>query len=281
MSVNHSRVGNAVVWIVVVIAAVTCIRYSRSATPRDSTGASPGQVDLRGIFKSYGLDVRSQGSRGTCSVFTVTDAIEYALANQTRKGVRLSPEFLNWASNDAIKEYEDGGFFSDLWKGYVAHGICPQEDMPYQPAFDPKLRPSEQALQHARPLKDAKLRLHWIKEWNVNTGLTDAHLAEIKRTLTRQWPVCGGFRWPKQEVWQDGVMQMAPPEGVRDGHSILLVGFRDDPKQPGGGVFIFRNTAKSRRDGLMTYEYAKAYMNDAAWIDYAGAGVPGAASPAT
>ncbi len=50
------------------------------------------------------------------------------------------------------------------------------------------------------------LRLEWIKEWNVNTGLTEAHLAAIKGTLAAGWPVCGGFRWPKEAQWVDGVL---------------------------------------------------------------------------
>ena len=49
---------------------------------------------------------------------------------------------------------------------------------------------------------------------------------------------------------------------------MLLVGYRDDPAQPGGGVFLFRNSNNNGRDGWMTYEYARAYMNDAVWIDY-------------
>ena len=56
---------------------------------------------------------------------------------------------------------------------------------------------------------------------------------------------------------------------------MLLVGYRDDPSQPGGGVFLFRNTAGDFRDSLMTYQYAMTYMNDAVWIDYEGAGEGG------
>ncbi len=102
---------------------------------------------------------------------------------------------------------------------------------------------------------------------SINTGLTDAHLSGIKQTLTAGWPVCAGLRWPKHEKWINDVLQLCPPEAVRDGHSVLLVGYRDDPAQPGGGVFIFRNTANDGRDGSMPYAYAQAYMNDAAWID--------------
>lgn len=225
-------------------------------------------VDLRPIFKNWGFSVRPQGARGTCSVFVVTDALEYAVATQRRTGTRLSVEFLNWASNQALGEADDGGYFSDLWKGFTVHGICPEPEMPYRPAFDPKQQPGDEARDHARPLRGLGLQLHWIKPWDVNTGLEEAQLAEIKRVLRRQWPVCGGLRWPKAEKWVGDVLQMAPPEGVRDGHSVLLVGFRDDPKQPGGGVFLLRNSGRSAQDGEMTYEYARAYMNDAAWIGF-------------
>ena len=59
---------------------------------------------------------------------------------------------------------------------------------------------------------------------------------------------------------------MCPPEDVFDGHSIIISGYRDDPDQPGGGVFIIRNFGSNSRDGFMSYEYVRAYMNDAAYI---------------
>lgn len=61
---------------------------------------------------------------------------------------------------------------------------------------------------------------------------------------------------------------MAPREGVYDGHSLLLVGFRADPQQPGGGVFIVHNSSPGSSDEALCYEYVRAYMNDAVWIDY-------------
>ena len=61
---------------------------------------------------------------------------------------------------------------------------------------------------------------------------------------------------------------MASRQNVRDGHSVLLVGFCDKPTQPGGGVFLVQNTSKGPRHGAMSYEYVRAYMNDAAWIGY-------------
>ncbi len=262
---------------VLVLAAValapgTCV--SAQEPPGQNSEAPTSAVDLRPMFNDQGLGARSQGDRPTCSAFAVTEAIEYAAASRRRTGTRLSVEFLNWASNEAIGQVEDGGYFSDLWMGFSTYGICPEEDMPYQANLDPKQRPSDDALRHARSLRDAGLRLHWIKPWDVTTGLSQAQLDDIKRTLSRQWPVCGGFRWPKQEKWQDNTLQMATPEGVRDGHSVLLVGFRDDPAKPGGGAFVFRNTSRAASEGWMTYQYAMAYMNDAVWIDSEPAAAP-------
>lgn len=224
-------------------------------------------ADLRPVFKKWDLAIRPQGGRGTCSVFAMTEALEYAMSNQKKTKVRLSVEFLNWASNQVTGQPSDGSFFSDLWKGYEVYGACPEGDLPYQATFNPALKPSEETIEHAKQNRDLGLRMHWIKPWDVTTGLTAEQLIEIKRTLCKKWPVCGGLRWPKAESWKDGVLEMAPPEGVRDGHSVILVGFRDDSDLPGGGVFLFRNSGGGR-EGKMTYEYARAYMNDAVWIDY-------------
>jgi len=228
----------------------------------------PSSTDLRPQLKRYGLTRSLQRARPTCSVFTVVGALEFAIAKRQGHTPRLSVEFLNRAANQTCGDRADGGFFSDLWKGFQAYGICAAADDPYAAKFDPSRPPSAEALVDAKTRLGLGLRLNWIKAWNVNTGLTEDHLAAIKRTLVAGWPVCAGCRWPKQQKWADGVLQMCPSNAVYDGHSVLLVGYRDDAAQPGGGVFIFRNTAGAGNDGLMPYEYAQAYVNDALWIDY-------------
>jgi hypothetical protein len=252
----------------IALVTTTPLSPALGGDPSSPVVIKAGIVDLRPLFTDWGLPLRLQGARPTCSVFTVAGALEYALASQQHRRVPLSVEFLNWASNEATKEADDGSFFSDLWKGVVAYGLCPEADMPYENRFDTKRRPSEAALQKAKGMTNSGLQLHWIKPWDVKTGLTEAQFAEIKTVLSNQWPVCGGFRWPKQERWDLGVLRMTPPDGVVDGHSVLLVGFRDDPQQAGGGVFLIRNSGRSVHDGAMPYEFARAYMNDALWVDY-------------
>ena len=235
----------------------------------DVYAAPPSNADLRPLFENWGLERRVQGKRPTCSVFTMAGAMEYAMAIKRGRGMHLSVEFLNWASNRSLGERNDGSFFSDLWRGYEIYGVCPERDMPYAEAFDASLEPGDAARDKAREMKEVGFRMHWIKPWNRNTGLTEKQFLSIKRVLEKKWPVCGGFRWPRKPVkWIDDVLEMRPPEGVVDGHSVLIVGYRDDPAQPGGGVFVFRNSNNNGRDGHMTYEYARAYMNDAVWIDF-------------
>jgi hypothetical protein len=240
-------------------------------------GGHSRSVDLRRDFERYDLRARRQGSRGTCSAFVMTGAVEFAAARQLGRGTLLSIEFLNWASNHATGSAVDGGFFSDLWKGVQAHGVCAEADMPYAAEFDPSKGPSKLALTHAQMVRDLGLRFHWIKEWDPHTGLTDRQLDGVKRALRDGWPVCGGFLWPKQERWEGGVLRMAPRGDVRDGHSVLLVGYREDESRPGGGLFLIRNSGGPGVDGMLTFEYVNEYMNDAAWIE-SGAGP--AASPA-
>ncbi len=236
------------------------------AAVRAADSTLPPTVDLRPQFESWGLAARQQGNRPTCSAFTVTVALEYAVAKQNGSGKRFSVEYLNWAANQEAGDTDDGAFFSDLWKGFAKHGVCAEEAMPYQEKFKPTEPPGATAMADAREHPLPGMEIHWIKEWDVNTGLTIPQLTSIRQNLHAGWPVCGGFRWPHNAQWVDGILQMCASNTVYDGHSVLLVGYRDDAQQPGGGVFHFRNTAKDGRDGAMPYAYAMMFMNDAVWF---------------
>ncbi len=244
-----------------------CVFAIPAAAQEDHTSHHlPDSVDLRPAMQRWGLETRAQGARGTCSVFALTGALEYAVASKQKHGTLLSIEFLNWAGHKAANRTADGGFFSELWHGFETYGVCPEEALPYQTSFDAGLQPGEDVQAEARKLLSRKLKLRWIKEWDIKTGLSESEIEEIKQVLSRKWPVCGGLRWPKQAHWNEGVLQMCSPEQVFDGHSVLLVGYRDDPKEDGGGVFLIRNSGGSSRDGCLPYAYVRAYMNDAAWI---------------
>ncbi|HEY3284180.1 MAG TPA: hypothetical protein VGN26_18075 [Armatimonadota bacterium] len=225
-------------------------------------------VDLRDRLRGWGLGERRQGGRPTCSVFAVVGALEFAAASRRGRGERLSVEFANYAAHKHCGRSEDGGFFSEIWDGFAAYGACPEETLPYQQAFDATLEPPSEALEAAAPLKDLGLRLAWIKEWNPETGVTEDQLAEIRRVLREGWPVCGGFRWPKQATWEANVLQVVPPEEVFDGHSILLIGYAEPKEGSGDGLFLTRDSGGDGRDRYVPFEHARRYMNDAAWISH-------------
>jgi hypothetical protein len=103
--------------------------FGAEVVPSATSGGSG--IDLRPAFAGWGLPQRLQGNRGTCSVFTLVGALEYARAWQLGRGTTLSVEFVNWASNAATTNSGDGGFFSDLWAGFIAYGACAEADLPY------------------------------------------------------------------------------------------------------------------------------------------------------
>ena len=172
---------------------------------KDRTSGAPGtsdSCDLRPSLEAYGITARVQEKRGTCSVFALTQAIEFALAKEKGPGPRLSVEFLNWASNSATGDTEDGGFFSDLWRGFEAYGICTEDKMPYRTSYDAKAVPDSAARSDAARRREAGLRLHWIKKWDPKRGVNKGELRRIRNTLASGWPVSGGFLWPKKQVWK-------------------------------------------------------------------------------
>jgi hypothetical protein len=252
---------------ILALALVLSLPFSWASSDDASLGSLPASADLRPVLEDYGFTPSEQGARNTCSVFAIRGALEFAVAKQQGHCPRLSVEFLNWAANKACGNNKDGGFFSEMWKGFSAYGICLDADLPYKPQFDPSLTPPPAAMSDAKTRLGLGLRLHWIKEWDVHTGLTEAQIASIKHILSTGWPVAGGLRWPKEPKWINNVLQWCGPAAVRDGHSVLLVGYHDDATQPGGGVFILRNTSSPLNDGLMPYAYARDYMHDSVCID--------------
>src|SRR5262245_13286271 len=159
---------------------------------RDDGAASapstwPVMVDLRPKLDRWGLGPQRQGARNTCSVFTTTAALEFAVSQQRGRGTHLSVEYLNWACNQIIgnKTHDRGQFFHDLLKGFDKYGICLAEQMPYRPKFDGSLAPSEEARGEADKIRAYGLEIHWINPWKPQAGLTEEHMAMIKNVLAK------------------------------------------------------------------------------------------------
>ncbi|MBI5434480.1 MAG: hypothetical protein HZA52_16720 [Planctomycetes bacterium] len=217
------------------------------ASPEAQTNqALPANVDLRERLLAWQLPPRPQGARGTCSIFTVTSALEFALAKRGEP-LRLSPEFVNWAASQAGGAPSDGNFFHNALAGFERFGACSDERWPYRAAFDATLAPDAEALAEAAALRDrthGAFAVHWIVPWVPDRfGVDDAQFAEFQSVLARGFPVAAGSV-----------------------HSRLLVGFRDDAAAPGGGVFVTLDSALARFD-TVSYEFVRREVADAFWIE--------------
>lgn len=221
-------------------------------------------------MENRGLKIRAQGRRGTCSVFAFTAGVEYALSRKTACP-RLSIEYLNWASNRATRNNYDGSFFSQLTKGLEQYGACREDQWYYQKAFDPDAEPSPEALKFGEWVRNQGLKFHWVKENGRNeaAGLDDQQFLLTKNLLAQGWPVMGGFRLPKQwRTIQNGVLDMFERDEIKwsGAHSLLIVGYRDDPSLPGGGAFMIRDSG-NKKYYEMCYAYVRSYVLDTGWID--------------
>jgi hypothetical protein len=205
----------------------------------------PAKVDLRPELKKYELTPRSQGHRNTCSVFTTAAAMEFAMTKHSGKSTKLSPEYMNWATNRVIRNrsVDRGQFFHDLIAAYEKFGVCLEEQMPYQGKFDPQLIPLPEARAGARELGAMNVKFHWITPISKDQGLSEEKFLEVKKVLASGYPVAAG-----------------------SDHSRLLVGYVDDAQQPGGGVFLTKDSGIGRFSAV-TYEFAKTKINDTFWVE--------------
>ena len=159
---------------------------------------------------------------------------------------------------------------SEAFHGLETLGICRAKLMPYEPNANAHRKPSMNALENARS-RARRWRIHWVRRWNTARPLDDAELRAIKQAVAAGHPVACGLRWPND--LQGHVLSEVPnSRDVFDGHSIVLAGYTDNPQQNGGGSFLFRNSNGTNWGeegyGRMSYAYARAYANDALWLEY-------------
>ena len=239
----------------------------------------PREADLCPELGRLGLTARSQGGRDTCSLFAVTALAELECARATpNQPKRLSVEFLIWAANEATGRGGDQAMFYEAVHGLNALGICADELLPYAGKRDAALPPSAAARADARG-RAQQWQVHWIRRWDVKRPVSDAQFLAVRAALAAGQPVACGLRWPKV-LKGHKLIEVPPPDGVYDGHSIVLTGYRDDPAKRGDGAFLFRNSQGTRWGdggyGVMSYAYARAYANDAVWL---GLGPPDSEVP--
>ncbi|WP_442483823.1 C1 family peptidase [Aeoliella sp. SH292] len=238
-----------------------------------SSNGSPTSIDLRPGFDEVGLECGRQGKRNTCSLFAITAIANYEATARTAQAPRFSPEYLVWAANKATARRGDQAMFYEATHGLNELGIADLAAFPYTDTPG-GVTPDEAMVESAAQWRH-RWQVHWIKRWNVGSGLSADELIEVKRQLAAGHPVACGLRWPVQPRGND-LMEVPSADHVRDGHSIVLVGYEDDASLPGGGALMFRNSyGPEWGEGgyaRMSYAYVREYGNDAVWLALAAPG---------
>lgn len=227
-------------------------------------------MDLRTAISSFQLPVRAQGPRGTCSVHALAFCQEFITCQkQGKTGLNYSVEYLNWAGNAVLgTPYHDGGFYSDLDKGYQAFGAVVEASAPYQASFNASWAPSSAVVTAGK--QAPRHTAVFIKPWDSSKGASQAQLNEALAQIKAKRPVALGALWPNSTQVQnvDGVDLMVVPSrpNTFDGHSVVLVGYHKSAKYPGGGYFIFRNSWGTGWGdggyGYMPFKYVLDLAND-------------------
>ena len=220
-------------------------------------------------------DVKDTAPSGGGSLFPVADC---------GGPVKSLPLTTNWSAlesmvdtmkpagmtNVTIGAYADGDFFSNLALGYAKYGLVPETLLPYQPTYNP----NQVVPTSTQKAGWAIFRFSpcFIKEWNVNTGVSPGQLSLATECIKSDIPVAAGLRWPTNgnflttKVVSMDVMIPPVPSKVVDGHSIAFVGYKKSNLFPGGGYFIFRNSWGSGwwdgGYGYMSFAYVAQYAND-------------------
>jgi len=233
-------------------------------------------IDLRPQIGQMGLGVRSQGGRGTCSVFASTFLVEFKLSQErSLTGMDLSEEYLNAVTNRATGRTDDGDFFSSISEGYKSFGVVDEVWCQYKTTYDPNFQPDNELLGVGEACRFYKTDLMISANLPAKPGFSDVQLAAILKQLDNGVPVAIGFNGSSGtttiSVGGLSVMDDLSNDIGPYGHSVPIVGYRSGPLISSGGYVIFRNSyGPSWGDsgyGYMSFNYLKKYTNDAIVYD--------------
>lgn len=201
-------------------------------TIRPAAAPLPPSVDLRHLCSP----VRDQGKLGSCTGFSIAVGLrEFLEIKTTGKFVKMAPLFLyyeerkleNTVSQDAGAQPRDG------MKVLAKMGCAPEIDDRYNIAAFTK-EPSAKAIQDATRYK--------IASYHRLSGLND-----IQTALAGSNGVVLGIAvyesFESDAVAKTGQVPMPQSnEQVVGGHAVFAAGYQTDPKWPGGGYLIVKNS---------------------------------------
>ncbi|MFT3870760.1 MAG: C1 family peptidase [Nibricoccus sp.] len=205
-------------------------------------------VDFRPKMSDYGLWVKDQGARPSCSVFAILSAIEFQNAELTGKPQRFSEQYLIWATANTIgltalnQKYNlddptggDIGFtLPDVVTAVRRYGILTQDRMPYRKG-GPIENPSDELIKEAQTSKRVVIQ-------SIPSLDRVSMIANIVHALNSGYPVPIGIRWVKgRHTWRSGHLDKQTPD-EDSAHAVTIVGYKCETGKIEDTVFVFKNS---------------------------------------
>ena len=200
--------------------------------------------------------IRDQGSRGTCVAFAATALREFfegvhsgfsenylywgckqidGIKNQSGTYIKCSVE---WITGDVSPDHEDDA------------GICLEKYWPYEKQKgenETNGDPSNEARADAPRHRGKSFVGYLSSDVNgIKAALAGIHDGEGGSPLTFGIPVFNSWYRNPVTIQTGRIPMPLPNETWIGGHAMLLTGYVDDGRFPGGGVFIFRNSWSER-----------------------------------
>ncbi|MFZ4777020.1 MAG: C1 family peptidase [Terrimicrobiaceae bacterium] len=220
-----------------------------SATPIPQLSPSPTLADrtkafsLRPEYTRLGIDARSQGRKGTCTVFGTVGVIEFHYAKRGNP-VELSEQFAAWAANKATGSHRRDGFNEKaVIAGIKEFGISKEELMPYKLSSGGGV-PTKEAKEDAE--KRRSISVTWIQDEaapGAMNGFSEQVISAICGSIADGDPVTLAMKWPNtSRLGKEAVIGMRNEKGRSPGHIVVAIGYETDAKWPGGGRMEIRNS---------------------------------------
>ncbi len=189
----------------------------------------PPSADLR----SHVSGVGNQGMLGSCTGWAIADGLREHLLVKSGAMEQMSALYVYQHELMMEKTFgrDAGAFIRDGMKVIAKIGCAREIDWPYDiTKFG--VMPSEAAEAHA-------------PQYRINSYHRLYTLQDIKASLAEGYGCVFGFvvRSSFEKIGSDGKMPMPRFfEKVVGGHAVFVCGYVDDPKWPGGGYLIIKNS---------------------------------------
>lgn len=268
------------------------LKVVTAARPRGYELASvSGSVDLRGVMPP----VRDQGIRGTCTLFAAAGVADYVYRNVPAMTIKAaSTQFMDWLYQTYVKPqvdpgevWQDDGTSPDLLylelnrqgntgfpavpgnMGYVAESDCPYSCCSLGvPSTDYLPAPLYQKLKAGQAIATQGIDMEPVAN---DVASIEAVLAS-RRPLSLALPVyLPDWAAPPAPAYH--IAELTPTKLHTVGyHAVDLAGYQVDPRAPGGGWYILRNSWGTGWANAGYAEVSFQYVKDYGFSLYAPVG---------